>query len=159
MDQTIEFTVNGQARTVTTDPQRTLLEVLREDLKMTGTKYGCGEGQCRACTVLLDGRPIYSCLTPVSRIAGSQISTIEGLVKDEKLHPLQEAFLVEGFQCGYCASGMIVMASALLAENPKPTDQEIGEWMSGNICRCGNYMNALRAIRRASGQAVEEVKV
>jgi aerobic-type carbon monoxide dehydrogenase small subunit (CoxS/CutS family) len=115
MDATFTFTINGQSRSTTTDPQRPLLEVLREDLGLTGTKYGCGEGQCRACTVLLDGEPVPSCLTPVSAAQNKTVLTIEGLAKSGKLHPVQEAFLAEGaFQCGYCTAGMILGTVAFL---------------------------------------------
>src|SRR5258706_11810348 len=122
METTITFTVNGKSRTVTTDPQRPLLEVLREDLQLTGTKFGCGEGQCRACTVLLNGKSVPSCLTPVSDADKQAVLTIEGLAKGDTLHPVQEAFLAEGaFQCGYCTAGLIMGTVGLLNENPKPT--------------------------------------
>src|SRR5215470_6511932 len=122
MEQTFSFTVNGEARTVTTDPDRPLLDVLREDLHLTGTKYGCGEGKCRACTVLLDGKSVASCLTSVSRANGKKVHTIEGLSNGDKLHRIQEAFLIEGAaQCGYCTSGMIMGAVALLNDKPKAT--------------------------------------
>src|SRR5512141_1194566 len=136
MDTKITFTVNGQPRTVTTDPQRPLLEVLREDLHLTGTKYACGEGKCGACTVLLDGKTVMSCETPVAKAAGKTILTIEGLAKGDTLHPVQEAFLAESaYQCGYCTPGMIMTTVALVQEKPKPTDAEILAWMEGNICR------------------------
>src|SRR5260370_24740612 len=126
MDKTISFTVNGRSRTVTTDPQRPLLDVLREDLQLTGTKYGCGEGQCRACTVLMNGKSVASCLTPVSAADGQSILTIEGVAEGEKLHPVQEAFLADGaFQCGYCTSGMILGGIGLLKEKPTATDGEV----------------------------------
>src|SRR5882762_8476370 len=119
MERTVTFTVNGQARSVTTDPNRPLLDVLREDLHLTGTKYGCGEGQCRACTVLLDGKSIASCLMPISDADKLTILTIEGLSNGDKLHPVQEVFLTEGaFQCGYCTAGMIVGLAGLLKEKP-----------------------------------------
>src|SRR5207244_8462516 len=117
METSLTLTVNGQARSVTTDPERSLLDVLREDLKLTGTKYGCGEGQCRACTVLMNGKSVASCLIPVSEADGKTILTIEGVAEGEKLHPVQEAFLAEGaFQCGYCTSGMILGVIGLLKE-------------------------------------------
>jgi aerobic-type carbon monoxide dehydrogenase small subunit (CoxS/CutS family) len=126
MDVTITLTVNGIARTVATDPQRPLLDVLREDLHLTGTKYGCGEGRCGACTVLMDGKPVRSCVTPVALADKKSITTIEGLAKGNELHPVQEAFLEEGaMQCGYCTPGMILSAVALLQDKPNPTDEEI----------------------------------
>lgn len=151
MPSTFTFTVNGQTRTVTTDPQRPLLEVLREDLKLTGTKYGCGEGQCRACTVLLNGKGVASCLTPVSDADKQDILTIEGLAQGSQLHPVQEAFLAEGaFQCGYCTPGMIMGAVALLRLNPRPTENEIKAGMQKHLCRCCDYPRLIQAIRRAA---------
>jgi aerobic-type carbon monoxide dehydrogenase small subunit (CoxS/CutS family) len=148
MDSTISFTVNGQSRTITTDPQRPLLEVLREDLQLTGTKYGCGEGQCRACTVLLDGKSVTSCRTPVGDADKKAVVTIEGLAKGEKLHPVQEAFLSEGaFQCGYCTTGMIMGVVGLLNEKSKPTEEEILSRMQRHLCRCCSYPVILKAIR------------
>ena len=152
MDSTITFTVNGQSRTVTTDPRRPLLEVLREDLKLTGTKYGCGEGQCRACTVLLNGQSIASCITPVSDADRKTILTIEGLAHDGQLHPVQQAFLEEGAsQCGYCTPGMIMGVAGLLSEKPHPDEDEIQARMQRHLCRCCNYVKISRAIRRAAG--------
>ncbi len=149
MDTTFTLTVNGQRRTVTTDSQRTLLHLLREDLKLTGTKYGCGEGQCGACTVLIDGKREHSCLFPAKDAAGKSITTIEGLSNGDELHPVQEAFLAEGaMQCGYCTSGMILSTVALLNETPKPTDAEILSWMDAQICRCCGYPSILKAVRR-----------
>src|SRR5271157_3831729 len=140
METTITFSVNGQSRTVTTDPQRSLLDVLREDLHLTGTKYGCGEGQCRACTVLADGKSIASCITSVADIEKQSILTIEGLAKGDQLHPVQEAFLAEGaFQCGYCTAGMILQAVELLAEDPKLSKTDVAARMQRHICRCGTY--------------------
>jgi aerobic-type carbon monoxide dehydrogenase small subunit (CoxS/CutS family) len=151
MDVTLKLTVNGQETTITTDPQRSLLDVLREDLGLTGTKYGCGEGQCGACCVLLDGRRVLSCVTPAGAAAGKAVVTIEGLAKDDVLHPVQEAFLEEGaMQCGYCTGGMILTAVALLDENADPTDRQIIEAMNGNICRCNGYPKILSAVRRAA---------
>jgi carbon-monoxide dehydrogenase small subunit len=153
MDVTITLTVNGVARTVTTDPQRPLLDVLREDLHLTGTKYGCGEGRCGACTVLMDGKPARSCVVPVSLADKKSITTIEGLAKGDSLHPVQEAFLEEGaMQCGYCTSGMILSTVALLQEKPNPTDEEIIAGMNGNICRCNGYVKLMNAVRRAAGK-------
>ncbi len=153
MAVTVEFVIIGEARTVTTDPERPLLDVIREDLKLTGAKYGCGEGQCRACTVLMDGRPITACDTPVSKADGTRIVTIEGLAEDDALHPIQEAFMSEGaMQCGFCVTGMILTAVALLEENASPSDAQIAEWMNGNVCRCCGYPNIVNAIRRAARQ-------
>ncbi len=151
MDVTVTLTVNGAARTVTTDPQRPLLDVLREDLRLTGTKYGCGEGRCGACTVLMDGKRVLSCVTPVSLADKKSITTIEGLAKGDVLHPVQEAFLEEGaMQCGYCTSGMILSAVALLQDKPNPTEDEIVAGMNGNICRCNGYVKIKNAVRRAA---------
>jgi aerobic-type carbon monoxide dehydrogenase small subunit (CoxS/CutS family) len=152
MDSKFTFTVNGQPRTVSTDPQRPLLDVLREDLQLTGTKYGCGEGQCRACTVLINGKPAASCVTPVSEANQQAIITIEGLASGDKLHPVQDAFLAEGaFQCGYCTPGMILGTVALLNDLPKPSEEDILARMQRYLCRCCHYPKLLRAIRRAAG--------
>jgi aerobic-type carbon monoxide dehydrogenase small subunit (CoxS/CutS family) len=149
METTFTLTVNGQLRTVTTDPDRPLLDVLREDLKLTGSKYGCGEGQCRACTVLMNGKSVPSCLTSISDAAKKTILTIEGLSKGDTLHPVQEAFLAEGaFQCGYCTSGMILGAVGLLNEKPNPTDADILSRMQKHLCRCCSYPKILQAVRR-----------
>jgi aerobic-type carbon monoxide dehydrogenase small subunit (CoxS/CutS family) len=143
--------VNGTQRRVEAPSQESLLSVLRNRLYLTGTKYGCGEGQCGACTVLLDGRPARSCRTAVSEAAGKKITTIEGLEKDGRLHPVQAAFLeAEAFQCGYCTPGMIVSAVGLLAANRNPSEEEIASRMSGNICRCGTYPRILDAVKRAA---------
>jgi aerobic carbon-monoxide dehydrogenase small subunit len=148
---TIRITVNGKLHSVDTEPERPLLEVLREDLGLTGTKYGCGEGQCGACTVLLDGKAIFSCLTPVSAADGRQVLTIEGLATSGKLHPVQQAFLEEGaMQCGYCTPGMIVRAVALLETSSRPTDEQIVEGLNGNLCRCSGYHRIMSAVRRAA---------
>jgi len=151
MDVTVTLTVNGVARTVTTDPQRPLLDVLREDLHLTGAKYGCGEGRCGACTVLMDGKPARSCVVPMSLADKKSITTIEGLAKGDSLHPVQAAFLEEGaMQCGYCTPGMILSAVALLQDKPNPTDEEIVTGMNGNICRCNGYVKIKNAVRRAA---------
>jgi carbon-monoxide dehydrogenase small subunit len=151
MDVTITMVVNGRQRSVTTDPQRPLLDVLREDLHVTGPKYGCGEGRCGACTVLMDGKRTLACVTPASLADKKAITTIEGLAKGDTLHPVQEAFLEEGaMQCGYCTSGMILSAVALLQENPNPTDEQIAAGMNGNICRCNGYTKITNAVRRAA---------
>jgi aerobic-type carbon monoxide dehydrogenase small subunit (CoxS/CutS family) len=153
MARVTALNVNGKKLTVDVDSTVSLLSVLRNDLNLTGSKYGCGEGQCGACTVLLDGLPIRSCTTQVGRAAGKQIVTIEGLEKDGKLHPLQEAFIkADAMQCAYCTSGMIMSASALLSKTPKPTRDDIISGMNGNICRCGTYQRIIEAIQIASGQ-------
>ena len=151
MDMTVKLTVNGHEKTVTTDSQRSLLDVLREDLGLTGVKYACGEGRCGACSVLVDGRRVRSCVTPASKVDKKTIVTIEGLARDDALHPVQEAFLEESaLQCGYCTGGMILTAVALLEENINPTDREIVEGMNGNICRCNGYPKIVNAVRRAA---------
>ena len=147
---TLVLNVNGSERQVDAPPDEPLLSVLRDYLQLTGTKYGCGEGQCGACTVLLDGRPARSCRTPVSQAVGKKIITIEGLEQNGKLHPVQQAFLdQEAFQCAYCTSGMIMSAVALLNANPSPSDDEILRQMNGNVCRCGTYPRILAAVRHA----------
>jgi aerobic-type carbon monoxide dehydrogenase small subunit (CoxS/CutS family) len=146
-----ELQVNGTQHRVVTDPDRTLLSVLRDDLHLTGSKYGCGEGRCGACTVTIDGKATRSCTTPLGNCAGKQITTIEGLERDGKLHPLQEAFLEIGaMQCGYCTPGMIMAGVALLSKTASPTRQEIIRAMEGNICRCGTYTRILQAISKAA---------
>lgn len=158
MDTKITFIVNGTEKTINTDPQRSLLDVLREELYITGPKYGCGEGKCGTCTVLLNGRYVRSCVTPVSMANKKKITTIEGLPEGDSLHPVQQAFLDEGaIQCGYCTPGMILTAVALLNKTPNPTDEEITEWMDGNICRCNGYTKIFNAIRNAATQ-IREVK-
>jgi len=148
-----ELDVNGIRRRVEVDPERTLLSVLRDDLDLTGAKYGCGEGDCGACTVLLDGRAARACQVRVKTAADKPITTIEGLAKDGKLHPVQEAFLAEGaMQCGYCVPGMILCGAALLEKTPSPTDPEIDRAMEGNLCRCCAYPRMFAAIRRAGGR-------
>lgn len=152
----ITLAVNGKRRVVTTDPQRSLLDVLREDLGLTGAKYGCGEGMCGACTVLMHGKPVRSCITPAADAASKSITMIEGLADGGRLHPVQEAFLADGvLQCGYCGPGMILTAAALLKSNPRPTDEQIVEAMNGNICRCCPYPEIVTAVRRAAGQGAE----
>ncbi len=160
MEKTFQFTVNGKKQSVTTDGDRPLLDVLREDLKLTGTRYGCGAGECGACSVLIDGKREFSCSTLMSDIDGKSVTTIEGLADGDKLHPLQEAFMEEGaYQCGYCTSGMIMTAAELLHAKPKPTEAEIVEAMNGNLCRCCGYQRIVAAIRRASGQPVAQAAV
>ena len=156
MARVTALTVNGNKMTVDVDSTVSLLSVLRNDLDLTGSKYGCGEGQCGACTVLLDGQPIRSCTTQVGRAAGKQITTIEGLERDGKLTPLQEAFIkADAMQCAYCTSGMIVTASALLNKSSRPNRDEIVSAMNGNICRCGTYQRIVNAIEIAAGTARE----
>ncbi len=156
MLKVIELHVNGARRRIETEADRSLLSVLRDDLDLTGAKYGCGEGQCGACTVLIDGQPARSCLTQIGVTAGKKITTIEGLGQ-QKLHPLQEAFLETGaMQCGYCIPGMIMSGAGLLKKNPNPTDAEIVRAMEGNICRCGTYPRILAALRRVANEARAE---
>jgi isoquinoline 1-oxidoreductase subunit alpha len=146
--------VNGSAHRVEAAPDETLLSVLRDRLELTGTKYGCGEGQCGACTVLLDGAPFRSCLIKASSVQGKQITTIEGLAKGDKLHPVQQSFLeAEAFQCGYCTSGMILSTVALLRRNANPTDEQIVNYMDGNVCRCGTYLLIMKAIHSAAANS------
>jgi len=153
MDVTITLTVNGKKRTITTDSRRVLLDVLREDLDLTGTKYGCGEGQCGACTVLMNGERTLSCITPATQADKKSITTIEGLAAGDALHPVQQAFLdVGAMQCGYCTPGMIMSAVALLRQNSNPTDEQITTAMNGNLCRCNGYPKIHDAIRRARRQ-------
>ena len=146
-----QLSVNGRPYTIEADPQTSLLTALREHLDLTGTKYGCGEGQCGACTVLIDGQAQRSCITRASAVAQKQIITIEGLAVGDKLHPLQEAFLKEGaMQCAYCTSGMIMSGVALLNGNNHPSRSEIVDFMDGNICRCGTYPRIRAAVHRAA---------
>src|SRR6516165_9358519 len=146
-----ELHVNGTRRALDAEADRTLLSVLRDDLELTGSKYGCGEGRCGACTVLIDGQPVRSCTTRVGSVQGKQIRTIEGLAEGDKLHPLQEAFLQAGaMQCGFCTPGMIMSALALLTSEPKPTRDDIVRSMNGNICRCGTYSRIVGAIEQAA---------
>ena len=158
MDTKITLIVNGKETSVMTDPERSLLGVLREELHVTGPKYGCGDGLCGACTVLMEGRPIRSCVMPVAMANEKKITTIEGIADGDRLHPVQQAFLDEGaVQCGYCTPGMVLTAVALLKENPRPTDEQIVEAMNGNICRCNGYTKIMNAIRRAA-TLIREVK-
>ena len=153
MVKPISLHINGTPKIVTADPDWTLLSVIREQLDLTGTKFGCGEGQCGACTVLIDGVARRSCLTPVGSVEGKPIVTIEGLAEGESLHPLQQAFLEEdAMQCAYCTSGMILSAASFLKTNPTPTEHEIVHGMQGNICRCGTYPRIVAAIQKAARQ-------
>jgi len=144
--------VNGKPYVVNAEPDTSLLEILRDDLGLTGTKYGCGEGQCGACSVLIDGDLVHSCVAPLSAVKGTSITTIEGLAVGGHLHAVQQAFLEEGaMQCGYCVAGMILAAVNFLKATPNPTEAEIRNGMSGNICRCGVYPHMLAAVKRAAG--------
>lgn len=157
MANATELFVNGAKRRVAVESEKSLLSVLRDDLELTGTKYGCGEGQCGACTVLIDGFPQRSCLTPVGTVGNKQITTIEGLAQDGKLHPLQQAFLDTGaMQCAYCTSGMIMSGVGLLRKNPSPTRDEIVRFMEGNLCRCGTYPRIVAAISSAAKMLKEK---
>ena len=145
------FTVNGVPRELSLEPHRSLLQVLREELHLTGAKYACGEGACGACTVLVDGDPVRSCVTPVGETVDRSVTTIEGLAPEGSLHPVQRAFLdTAAMQCGYCTPGMIMNAVALLGRVPAPGDDEIVQAMQGNICRCCAYPRIVRAVRRAA---------
>jgi len=151
MARVTQLHVNGSMRRIDADADRTLLSVLRDDLDLTGTKFGCGEGQCAACTVLLDGVATRSCLTKVSAVGAKKIVTIEGLAPEGKLHPMQQAFLdADALQCGYCTPGMILGAVSLLKRNPNPSEQEIAAGMNGHICRYGTYPRVVSAIRAAA---------
>ena len=151
MAKVMELQVNGARHRIETDATRSLLSVLRDELSLTGSKYACGESQCGACTVLIDGQPRRSCVTPVVTAAGKRVTTIEGLEVNGRLHPLQQAFLEMGaMQCGYCTAGMIMSGVALLSKNHNPSDEEIVRFMNGNICRCGTYRRIVAAIRKAA---------
>jgi aerobic carbon-monoxide dehydrogenase small subunit len=151
MSAKFTLTVNGQERSITSDPARPLLDVLREDLQLTGTHYGCGEARCGACSVLVDGKRVFSCKTAIEDVAGKKIRTIEGLAMGDRLHPVQQAFLEENaFQCAYCTSGMIMCAVGLLEANPHPSDAEIAAGMNRNICRCCSYPKIAQAVKRAA---------
>lgn len=151
MSNVTSLYINGATRTCAADAERSLLSVLRDDLELTGTKYGCGEGQCGACTVHIDGVPVRSCLTPCGTVGPQKVTTIEGLARNERLHPLQQALLEVGaFQCAYCASGMVMSGAALLAKNPSPSEEEIIRFMDGNVCRCGGYGRIVEAIQLAA---------
>ncbi|MGB2624890.1 MAG: (2Fe-2S)-binding protein [Candidatus Acidiferrum sp.] len=156
MAKPIELVVNGKRYQAQCDPEATLLSALRDELGLTGTKYGCGEGQCGACTVLLGGAPRRSCQIPVSAAASRSITTIEGLEKDGQLHPVQQAFLDAGaFQCAYCTSGMILSSVGLLATNPNPTSADIVQFLQGNLCRCGTHPRIIDAVHQAA-KAMQE---
>jgi aerobic-type carbon monoxide dehydrogenase small subunit (CoxS/CutS family) len=147
----LALSVNGEPREVDVPPNTTLLSVLRDDLDLTGTRYGCGRGQCGACFVIADNRAVASCLLTADQAARMEITTIEGLAGGEKLHPVQEAFVREdAMQCGYCTSGMVISAAALLAREPDPDETSIRDALAGNLCRCGVYGRAIRAVQRAA---------
>ena len=149
----ITLKVNSRAHTVAAEPETALLYVLRNDLKLKGARFGCGMGQCGACTVLVDGKPVQSCDFPLSAAAGKTVTTVEGLARNGELHPLQRAFVEEqAAQCGYCATGIIMTAKALLDANPRPTEAEIRAALKGNLCRCGTHHRIVRAIQRAATQ-------
>lgn len=150
----VTFMVNGERVRLETEPDRRLLDLLREDLELTGTKEGCGEGECGACTVLLDGEAVHACLVPAVSLEGRSVLTIEGLEQNGVLSPLQEAFVKEGaIQCGFCTPGMILSAYGLLSQNPHPTDAEIRRALAGNLCRCSGYQQIQKAVRRAAEEA------
>jgi nicotinate dehydrogenase subunit A len=147
----IRLIVNGQQRDVTVDPETPLLYVLRNDLGLTGTKFGCGLGQCGTCTVLVAGQAVRSCVTPVQAVAGQEVTTIEGLGSPERPHPLQAAFIEEqAAQCGYCTPGIVMTATAFLAQTPRPTEAQIKEALAGTLCRCGTHDRVIRAVKRAA---------
>jgi nicotinate dehydrogenase subunit A len=156
MPSNINLLINGQTVRVDAELNDTLLSVLREQLDLTGSKYGCGEGQCGACTVLIDGKAHRSCITPVSSVANKSVTTIEGLARGQHLHPVQQAFLDEdAMQCAYCTCGMIMSAVSLLNNKRNPSDEEILQFMQGNICRCGTYPRIVSAIRKAAASMPE----
>jgi len=162
MRRIVRITINGLLREVAVPANRTLLDLLREDLDLTGTKHGCGEGDCGACTVLLDGEPVNACLVLAAEAEGREVTTIEGLAGGSLLHPVQQAFVDAGaVQCGYCTPGMVLVAAALVARNPSPTESDVRHAISGNFCRCTGYQKIVEAVLRASarvreaGQAVE----
>lgn len=155
---TVQLSINDKSYSVDIDPQTSLLSVLREQLELTGSKYGCGEGQCGACTVLIDGKAQRSCITRVGTVVDKKITTIEGIANGDYLHPVQQAFLDEGaMQCAYCTSGMIMSAVALLRKNPDPNEKQIVDFMDGNVCRCGTYSRIVRAIQKAAKAPVHAV--
>jgi len=153
MEEVVRFTLNGKPTTLTVDSDRALLWVLRTDLGLTGAKYGCGEGHCGACTVLVDDEAVRACVVPVKQVQGKEVTTIEGLARNGKLHPLQKAFMEhDGLQCGFCTPGMILTAYSLLRDNPRPSYSEILEGMEHNLCRCGAHKRIVEAIQAAAKQ-------
>ena len=154
MKQKITLIVNQETKELEVDLHRTLLEVLRDDLNLTGVKYGCGDGECGACTVLIEGKPILSCLTLAVAVDGKKITTIEGLAEGDKLHPLQASFIEHGaVECGFCTPGMILAAKALLDEMPKPTEDEVKQYLKGNLCRCTGYIKISEAVQGAAKES------
>jgi len=157
MPQAIQFVLNGQPTETDVDPRRSLLWVLRTDLGLTGTKYGCGERECGACTVLLDGRPVFACRTPVRSVQGREVTTVEGLEKDGKLHPVQQAFADhDALQCGFCTPGLVMGAVGLLMRNPDPTPGAIREGLEGHLCRCGTHVRVIEAVQAAARTLAED---
>jgi len=153
MKRQLTLQVNGRAQRVEADAHHTLLEVLRRDLRLVGAREGCGVGMCGACTVLLDGQPISSCLLLASEVRGRAVETVEGLADGDRLHAIQQAFVAQtAFQCSFCTPGMIMATKALLAENPSPSDEEITDYLAGNLCRCGSYKNIVAAVKEAAAQ-------
>ena len=151
----ISLRVNGKSQAIDADPDMPLLYALRNDLRLNGPKFGCGLAQCGACTVIMDGNAIRSCVTPMSAVQNKSVTTLEGLGSTKKMHKIQQAFVDEqAAQCGYCINGMIMSSKALLDKNPKPTDSQVKEALAGNLCRCGTHIRILRAVKRASGQLV-----
>ena len=151
----VSLKVNGRSQAIEAEPDMPLLYALRNDLQLNGPKFGCGLAQCGACTVIMDGNAIRSCVTPMSAVQNKSVTTLEGLGSTKKLHKIQQAFIDEqAAQCGYCINGMIMSTKALLDKNPKPTDSQIREALAGNLCRCGTHIRILRAVKRASGQLV-----
>ena len=147
----VEFTINGRRRQFDVEPNQLLINLLREKLYLTGTKYGCGIGECGACTVLVDGEPVLSCLTLAVDVLGREVTTIEGLAVGDEIDVVQKAYLEEGaVQCGFCTPGFIMTTKALLKENPSPTEEEIKEYLKGNYCRCTGYINIIKAVKRAT---------
>jgi aerobic-type carbon monoxide dehydrogenase small subunit (CoxS/CutS family) len=156
MKRAVSFVLNGDPTSLDVDPRRRLLWVLRSDLALTGTKYGCGEQQCGACTVLVDSRPVFSCSVPVSSVEGREVVTIEGLAHGDELHPVQRAFAAaDAMQCGFCTPGMVLGAVSLLRRRPTPTEGEVREALEGHLCRCGAHVRVLRAVQDAS-RAMQE---
>jgi aerobic-type carbon monoxide dehydrogenase small subunit (CoxS/CutS family) len=159
MKETIRFELNGRPVSLDVDPERPLLWVLRDELGLTGTKYGCGEGICGACTVLIDGEAVRSCQSPMKEVRQKKVTTIEGLAAEGRLHPLQESFVrLNVMQCGFCTSGMILTACSLLRKNPLPTREEIIAAMDDNLCRCGSYMRVVQAIETAAREMKKGVR-
>ena len=156
MRRKVDFIVNGVQRNLDVEPRRLLVQVIREDLGLTGTHVGCDTGHCGACTILLDGVAVKSCMILAVQTEGTQITTVEGLTKDDSLHPLQEAFTENhGLQCGYCTPGMLMASYDLLTRNPNPTDADIREGISGNLCRCTGYVNIVKSIKAAAAKMKE----